>query len=401
MTESLAIDGGTPVRDDLLPYGSQSVTEEDAEAVKEAVQHDWITQGPRIDRFEETVADCCGAQHGVAFSSGTAALHAAVRAAGIGEGDEVITTPLTFAATANAVVYEDGTPVFADIDPDTLTIDPARVKSRMTSSTRALISVDFAGHPCDYNRIHKIADEQDLTVIADAAHALGAEYRGRKTGTLADMTVFSFHPVKHITTGEGGMVLTDSETFESTLREFRHHGITKDPSKLTRPDEGPWYYEIHEPGRNYRITDIQCALGLRQMKRLEEFVGRRRDIAGIYDEQLAGIDGLIPPPESSDVRSSYHIYPVQFLQKKFEADRRQIFEALRAENIGVQVHYVPVHYHPFFRDEYGYREGAYPEAETYYHRAMSLPLFPAMTDQDIEDVITAVQKLVSSYGVTT
>ncbi len=400
MNEPLAIDGGTPVRNDLLPYGSQSIREEDVEAVKEAVRSDRITQGPRIDQFEDAVADYCGAEHGVAFSSGTAALHAAVHAAGISEGDEVITSPLTFAATANAVVFEGGTPVFADIRPETLTIDPDRIEDRLTGDTRALIPVDFAGHPCDYDRIQDVTGANDLTVIADACHALGAEYRGRKTGTLADMTVFSFHPVKHITTGEGGMVLTDDEGFEETLREFRHHGITKDPSKLTRPDEGPWYYEIHEPGRNYRITDMQCALGLKQLERLDEFVRARRRIAGVYRGAFHRMDGVIPPPEKDHVTSSYHIYPVQFREEELDADRKEIFEALRAENIGVQVHYVPVHNHPYYRRTYEYEKGMYPEAEAYYRRAITLPIFPDMTEGDVKDVHHAVRKIIDKWEGT-
>lgn len=397
MSNTLAINGGDPVRDDLLPYGSQSVTGSDADAVREAVLDDWITQGPRIDAFEEAVAGHCDAEHAVAFCNGTAALHAAVAAAGVSDGDEVITSPLTFAATANAVGYEGGTPVFADIDPATLTIDPERVRDRITGATKAVIPVDFAGHPCDYDRIQDLADERDLTVIADACHAPGAEYRGRKTGTLADMTVFSFHPVKHITTGEGGMVVTDDPDIDGFLRRFRHHGVIRNPDEGTRPDEGPWYYEIREPGRNYRITDIQCALGLSQIERLDDFVDTRRQIARTYDQALADLAGIVSPPEHEEVTSSYHLYPIQIREDRFDADRKQFFNAFRAENIGVQVHYVPVHYHPYYRRTFGYEEGDFPETERYYNRAVTLPLFPAMDQNDVDDVLTALHKITAAF----
>ena len=263
----LAVQGGTPVRKTMLPYGHQWLDENDLSAVVEALKGDWITQGPTVNEFEQRVADYCGARYAVAVSSGTAALHAACAVAGIAAGDEAITTPLTFVATANAVVYCGGRPVFADIRPDALNIDPTEIEKRITPHTKAILPVDFTGHPADLDAIRDIAEAHHLLVIEDAAHALGAEYKGHKIGGLSDMTILSFHPVKHITTGEGGMILTNSETFYEKLKIFRHHGIVKAPDKLTR-DEGPWYYEIQDLGYNLRITDFQCALGLSQLSKI-------------------------------------------------------------------------------------------------------------------------------------
>ena len=392
----LAICGGEPVRSDFLPYGHQWLDERDLSAVVEALKGDWITQGPTVNEFEQRVADYCGARYAVAVSSGTAALHAACAVAGIAAGDEVVTTPLTFAATANAVVYCGGKPVFADIRPDTLNIDPAEIEKRITPQTKAILPVDFTGHPADLDAIRDIARAHDLIVIEDAAHALGAEYHGHKIGGLSDMTVLSFHPVKHITTGEGGMILTNSKTFYEKLKIFRHHGIVKDPDKLTR-DEGPWYYEIQNLGYNLRITDFQCALGLSQLSKLDRFVRRRREIAAQYTEAFSQLPEVITPREANDVKAAYHIYVIQLRTELLRVGRREIFEALRAENIGVNVHYVPVHYHPFYQRKFGYQRGDYPHTEHYYQRAITLPLFPKMGDQDVQDVIEAVSKVVGYY----
>jgi len=387
----LAIDGGVPVRSKLLPYGHQWLDGDDIKAVVEVLKADWITQGSKVDEFERKVAEYCGAKYAVAVSSGTAALHEACAVAGISQGDEVITTPITFAATANAVVYCGGKPVFADATEDTLNIDPNEIKKRISSRTKVIIPVDFAGHPADFERLMAIAKENGLIVIEDASHALGAEYKGRKIGSLADMTIFSFHPVKHITTGEGGMILTSNEEFYQKLKTFRHHGIVR------KPDDSPWYYEILQPGYNFRITDFQCALGLSQMRKLDYFIQRRREIAAKYNEAFAEIDESITPVELDSVKAVYHIYIIQLRLEKLKASRSEIFEALRAENIGVNVHYIPVHLHPFYQREFGYKKGDYPRAERYYERAITLPIFPKMSDNDVEDVIEAVRKVIFNF----
>jgi len=300
-----AIKGGKPVRNSMLPYGHQSIDEEDIAAVVEALKSDWITQGPKVDEFERKVAGYCGAEFAVAMFSGTAALHAACEVAGIAKGDEAITTPITFAATANAVVYCDGRPVFADGREDTLNIDVREIERRLTPRTRAILPVDFTGHPADLDEIMAIARDRKLIVIEDACHALGAEYRGRKTGSLADMTVFSFHPVKHITTGEGGMVLTNNREYYQRLQTFHQHGIIRE----TRARQ-PWYYEIPHPGYNFRLTDFQCALGISQLKKLDRFVARRREIAAKYNQAFAELNEIIFPAEEEYVKAAYHIYVI-------------------------------------------------------------------------------------------
>ncbi len=390
--ERLAINGGKPVRSSILPYGRQWIDDEDIASVVEVLKTDWITQGPKVDEFERTIAEYCDAKYAVAVSSGTAALHAACAVAGISKGDEAITTPLTFAATANAVVYCGGKPVFADIREDTLNIDVDEILKKLSPRTKAILPVDFAGYPADLDEIRAIAEEKKLVVIEDACHALGAEYRGREIGSLCDMTILSFHPVKHITTGEGGMILTNNKGFYDKLRIFRHHGITKN-----NPDKGPWYYEIHNPGYNLRLTDFQCALGISQMKKLDRFVTRRREIAARYNQAFAGMKELVTPIEAEDVKAAYHIYVIQLRTELLKVGRKAIFEALRAEGIGVNVHYMPLHLHPYYQKEFGFREGDYPKAEKYYERAITLPIFPKMSDRDVGDVIEAVHKVVHYY----
>jgi perosamine synthetase len=387
----LAIEGGRPIRGKLLPYGHQGIDNEDIVAIVEVLKGDWITQGPEVDEFERGVAEYCGAKYAVAMSSGTAALHAACAVVGISQGDEAITTPITFAATANAIVYGGGKPVFADIKEDTLNIDAGEIRKRLSPKTKAILPVDFAGHPADLDEIRKIAREKGLIVIEDAAHALGAEYKGRKIGSLSDMTIFSFHPVKHITTGEGGMILTNNREFYEKLKIFRHHGI------VHKPDKGPWYYEIPQLGHNFRITDFQCALGLSQLKKLALFTQRRRKIAARYNEAFAKMEEIITPFEEDFVKAVYHIYVIQLRAEMLKVGRKEIFEALRAENIGVNVHYLPVHLHPFYQDKFGYKRGDYPKAERYYERAITLPIFPKMSDEDVKDVIEAVRKVITSY----
>lgn len=392
---TLAIHGGTPVRARLLPYGRQSVDEDDIQAVVDVLRSDWLTTGPKVIEFEEAFATQVGVAHAVSFSSGTAALHAAAFAAGLKAGDEAITTPLTFAATANCILYQGATPVFADVSEDTLNIDPDEIAKKISSSTRAIFAVDYAGHPAELDAIREIAQLHKLTVIEDACHALGAGYRGRTVGNIADMSVFSFHPVKHITTGEGGMVTTNNASFAETMRRFRNHGISSDARQ--RQSSGQWHYEMVLLGYNYRLNDIACALGLQQLRRLDASLARRRAIAEHYTAAFQQIPGVIPPVVRPEVNPAWHLYPVRLDLNKVAADRGQIYSALRAENIGVNVHYIPVHMHPYYHQQFGYKNGDFPNAEHAFARLISLPMFHGMGNQDVEDVIAAVKKVLQHY----
>ena len=393
----LAIDGGSPVRQTLLPYGRQVIDEADIDAVVEVLRSDWLTTGPKVAEFEEAFAAGVGAKYAVSFTSGTAALHGSAFAAGLKTGDEAITTPMTFAATANCILYQNATPVFADVSADTLNLDPEQIERKIKPQTRAVFAVDYAGHPADLDAVRKLAQSRGLMVIEDACHALGAEYRGQRVGGIADMTVFSFHPVKHITTGEGGMVTTNDPKLAETMRHFRNHGISSDARQRQSQSDAQWHYEMVLLGFNYRLPDIACALGIEQLKRLDRNLARRREIAARYTAAFHNIPGVIPPAVRQEVKPAWHLYPIQLDLDALRADRAQIFRALRAENIGVNVHYIPVHLHPYYRERFGYRGGEFPVAERAYSRLISLPMFHGMTDQDIEDVITAVSKISAGY----
>jgi perosamine synthetase len=394
--EALALHGGTPVRKTYLPYGRQSIDEDDIQAVVEVLRSDWLTTGPKVSEFEEAFAAQVGARYAVAFSSGTAALHGAVFAAGIKSGDEVVTTPLTFAATANCVLYQDGTPVFADVCSDTLNLNPQQVVGKITSQTRAILPVDYAGHPAELDPLLELAERNGLIVIEDACHALGARYRGRSVGRISHMTVFSFHPVKHLTTGEGGMVTTDNAEFADTLRKFRNHGIGSTARDRQRGSQ--WHYEMVLLGFNYRLTDIACALGLSQLRKLQANLDRRRDIAAQYISGMREIPGILLPTIQRDVNPAWHLFPIRLNPAELTAGRSEIFQALRAENIGVNVHYIPVHLHPYYRDRFGYRGGEYPVAEQAYEQMISLPMFHGMSEQDVTDVIHAVELVARFYA---
>ncbi len=425
----------------MIPYGKQYIDEDDIKAVADVLRSDWLTTGPKVAEFEQAVADYVGTKYAVAVSSGTAALHAAMYALGIGPGDEVIVPPMTFAATANAVVYQGGTPVFVDVDPHTLLIDPEQIKAKITLNTKAIIAVDYAGHPCDYDSLRKIAEKHNLVLVADACHALGAEYKGRKIGSLADMSIFSFHPVKHITTGEGGMITTDNEKFAERMRLFRTHGITRDPKQFTLSEEVsapsalssmpsascstlhapcsmPFYYEMTDLGYNYRITDFQCALGISQLQKLPKFLQRRHEIAALYDEALEDIPGIeplglrsdvlpakqfamptpnsmLPAPSSMPSLHAYHLYVVKIDFKTLGIDRTVFFTNMREKGIVVNVHYIPVHLHPFYRNKFNAGPGLCPVAEAAYEQIISLPMFPGMTDEDVEKVVAIVIEAVN------
>jgi UDP-4-amino-4,6-dideoxy-N-acetyl-beta-L-altrosamine transaminase len=371
-----------------IPYGLHWVDAEDIDAVCTVLKSDWLTQGPKIERFEEEIANYVGTRYSVAFNSGTSALHGAMYAAGVSNGDEVITSPITFVATPNSAVYLGACPIFADIDIRTYCIDTDLVRAALTGKTKVIAPVDMAGYPVDLPAISEIATDRDLVVIEDAAHALGAMRNGVLVGSEADMTMFSFHPVKHITTGEGGIITTNREDFAERLRLFRSHGITKDTRRLIKND-GPWYYEMQQLGYNYRITDIQCALGVSQMKKLERFISRRNEIEKIYHDAFQDIPDIILPPEvdGPQSRHAYHLYPIRVPGK----DRKELFLKLREQGILCQVHYIPVHLQPYYGETFGYRDGDYPVAEEYYRTEISLPIFARMTDDDVHDVINAVQ----------
>lgn len=380
----------------LLPYGRQWLDEADIAAVVEVLRSPWLTTGPKVAEFEGAIADFVGARAAVAVSSGTAALHTALYAAGVQAGDEVIVPAMTFVATANAVIFQGGTPIFADVDPQTLLIDPFDAEAKITPRTKAIVAVDYAGQPCDYDALRTIADHHGLVLIADACHALGAAYKGRQVGTLADLTVFSFHPVKHITTGEGGMVVTDDSVAAATMRRFRNHGIASDHHQRAAHDT--WYYEMIELGYNYRITDFQCALGLSQLRRLPHWIARRRAIAHRYDHALATLSLFDPLAVRPEVDHAYHLYVVRLALEGCRASRDHIFRALRAQGIGVNVHYLPPHLHPYYQRRFGHQAGTCPVAEDAYRRLLSIPLFPSMGDQDVDTVLRAMHAVEEYYA---
>ena len=368
-----------------IPYGHQTIDEEDIQAVVEVLQSDYLTTGPKVAEFEKKVADYVGAKYAVAVNSGTAALHIACLAAGIQEGDEVITSPITFAASSNCVLYCGGTPVFADICSDTYNIDPKEIEAKITDNTKAIIPVHYTGQPCDMDAILQIAKKHNLLVIEDAAHALGAEYKKRKIGSISDMTCFSFHPVKPITTGEGGMVVTNDEQLYKRLLLFRSHGITRDEELMTE-NQGPWYYQQLELGYNYRITDISCALGASQMNKLDLFLHRRTEIAKRYDEAFADMEGIIIPKQMEACKSGWHLYMIQVPAEK----RKVIFEKLREKGIGVNVHYIPVYKHPYYQ-AHGYEDCQCINAEKFYASAISLPIYPGLTKEQQNYVINIIK----------
>jgi perosamine synthetase len=386
-----------PVRESYLAYGKQWIDDDDIHSVVSVLKGDYLTTGPTINSFEQAVAKYVGAKYAVAFANGTAALHGACFAAGIQEGDEVITTPMTFAASANCVLYMDGTPVFADINDQTYNIDPKNIQKLINGKTKAIIPVDFTGQPVELDSIMELARDNNLVVIEDAAHALGASYKNKKVGSIADMTMFSFHPVKHITTGEGGIITTNSKEYYEKLLQFRSHGITRNQDQLINKNEGPWYYEMQFLGYNYRMTDFQAALGLSQLKKNDKFVELRRKYVNFYDKEFANNEFIDTPSVKEECKSSWHLYIIRLNLEKLNGTRKEIFEALVSENIGVNVHYIPVHQLPYYKD-LGYDQGICPNAEQLYEEIITLPLFPAMTESDLKDVVHAVNRVLEHYS---
>lgn len=391
----LALHGGKPVRETWLPYGHQSIDEEDIRAVMEVLRSEFLTCGSKVPALEEKLCRITGAAHCTAVSNGTAALHTACLAAGIGPGDEVITTPITFAASANAVLYCGGTPVFADINPRTYAIDPAAIEAHITSRTRAVIAVDFTGQACDYGAIQSICRRHNLLLIEDAAHSIGTSYCGRPVGSIADLTTFSFHPVKTVTAGEGGAVMSSDPEFAQRVLLYARHGITRDAALLQK-QEGNWYYEQQLLGYNYRMTDIQCALALSQLEKLDRFAARRRELTRRYDEAFRDLPEVFVQEETPGSDTVRHLYVLRLNLARLRCGRREFYDAMQAENIGVNVHYIPVYYFPYYR-KLGYQKGLCPNAEDYYERCLTLPLFYGMTDQDQRDVVEAVSKVAAYY----
>lgn len=395
--EELAINGGKPERDKKLFYGHQWIDEDDIEAVSDVLRSDYLTCGPMVKKMEDSLCEYTGSKYAVAVSNGTAALHCACIAAGIGPGDEVITTPLTFAASANCVRYCGGTPVFADVNPDTYNIDPDNIRTKITDKTKAIIAVDFTGQAVNIKEIREICDEYGLVFIEDAAHSIGTSYDGIKVGNLADMTCFSFHPVKTITSGEGGAILTNNKDYYEKLILAHTHGITHNEELMEdAPHEGPWYYEQISLGYNYRITDIQAALLVSQLKKLDFFAERRKAIVKKYNEAFEKLDGIIIQKEIPESDTCRHLYIIRLDFDVISCTRRQFFDAMSAENVQCQIHYVPVYWFPDYR-KLGYEKGLCPNAEKVYESIMSIPLYPKMSDEDVEDVIKTVKKLVENY----
>jgi perosamine synthetase len=372
-----------------LPYGRQTISEEDIAAVVEVLRSEWLTTGPAVDKFENNIAEFTGARHAVALSSGTAALHAIMHALGIVPGDEVIVSPMTFAATSNAVVYCGGTPVFADIKPGSLLIDPACVRDKLTARTRAIVAVDYAGQPCDYDELREIADRHHVALVSDACHSLGVSYKGRKVGGLADLSSFSFHAVKNLTTGEGGMVTTDDAGFAKRIRSFRNHGITTDHRQ--RAETGSYAYDMVELGFNYRITDLQCALGSAQLGRLPRWLKQRASIAQAYDEHFREMEGIRVLDRLPDRDHAYHLYVIEVDSNGLAGARDHLFATLRQEGIGCNVHYRPVYLHPYYRERLGYRQGLCPHAEAAYEWILSIPMFPQMEGADVSRVVQSLR----------
>ncbi len=396
--EKPAIEGGTPVRETPIFYGHQYIDEADIQAVEEVMKSDYLTCGPKIGELEKKLCDVTGAKYAVVCANGTAALHIAALCAGVGEGDEVITTPITFAASANCALYCGARPVFADIDPETYNIDPAKVEAAITPRTKAVVAVDYTGQSVELGPIRESCKKHGLVLIEDGAHVIGTTYKGRPNGSIADMTTFSFHPVKTVTGGEDGAVLTNDEILYKKLLLYRAHGITREEKLMEHEPDGPWYYEQISLGYNYRITDMQAALIISQLDKLPMFSARRKEIVKRYDEAFRKMPELFVQREIPESDTTRHLYILRIVPEKLKINRRQFFDALAAENVHCNVHYIPTYYFPYY-EKLGYRRGLCPHAEKLYEEILSLPLYYAMSDEDVESVIEAVKKIVNYYRV--
>ncbi|AAB99069.1 TPA: UDP-4-amino-4,6-dideoxy-N-acetyl-beta-L-altrosamine transaminase [Methanocaldococcus jannaschii] len=382
------------IRESFLPPFRPCIGEEEINEVIDTLKSDWITMGPKTLKFEELFRNYIGSKFAISLNSCTAGLHLSLVALNIKDKDEVITTPYTFAATGNVIVHQRAKPVFVDIDKETYNINVEEIENAITERTKAIIPVHYAGHPCEMDEILKIARDYDLYVIEDAAHALGAEYKGKKIGTIGDTTSFSFYATKNITTGEGGMVTTDNEEIAEKIKILRLHGISRDAWKRYS-SEGSWYYEIIECGYKYNMTDIQASIGIHQLKKAEIMRKRREEIAKIYNEEFENLEGLITPTIKKHVKHAWHLYPLLINIDRLKINRTKFIEELKKQNIGTSVHFIPLHLHPFYRKTFGYKKGDFPNAEWVYEREISLPIYPKMTDDDVIDVVNAVKKIVS------
>lgn len=394
--EKLAIFGGTPVRETKIFYGRQCIEQDDIDAVVETLKGDLITCGPKVEALEEKLCEVTGAKYAVVVANGTAALHLAALAAGFGEGDEVIVSAITFAASSNCVLYCGAKPVFADIRPDTYNVDPEAVRRLITPRTKGIVAVDFTGQAVEHDELRALCEEHGLTLIEDAAHAIGTKYKGRPVGSIADLTCFSFHPVKTVTGGEGGAVTTNDEGLYRRLMRVRTHGITRNREEMVHPTDALWYNEQVELGYNYRMTDFQAALLLSQLNKLPRFSARRKEIVRRYDEVFSQMPELFVQREIPESDTTRHLYVLRLNPERLTCDRRQFFDALYAENTCPQVHYLPVYWHSYY-EKLGYGKGLCPNAERYYEEVMSIPLYYGMTDEDVEDVVRAVKKVVAHY----
>jgi dTDP-4-amino-4,6-dideoxygalactose transaminase len=396
MASSLASAGGQPVRKEFLPFSLPMLGEEEKAEVLKVLESGWITTGPRTFEFEKKLASYVGASQAIAVSSCTAALHVSLAALGVGRGDEVITSTLTFCSTANVIIHLGAKPVLVDVQQGTLGMDPSHVERSLTAKTKAIVPVHYAGHPCRMDEIGEIARSKSIHVVEDAAHALGAAHKGRKIGTVSELTCFSFYPIKNITTGEGGAITLEDEELAKKIRLYSLHGMSKDAWKRYS-SKGAWYYEVLYPGFKYNLTDLQSALGLCQMDKLEDFLARREQIASFYDEAFSQAEELSTLVVEDDVEHSRHLYPILLNLDKLTIDRGRFIEELRAENIGTTVNFVPVHKHPYYRDNFDFGAGDFPVAENAYERLISIPLYPRMTDDDARDVVEAIRKVASHH----
>ncbi|MDI6808896.1 MAG: DegT/DnrJ/EryC1/StrS family aminotransferase [Candidatus Eisenbacteria bacterium] len=389
--------GGNPARKTFLPFARPCFDDKERAEVLDALGSDWITTGPKTLKFEKELAAYVGSRYAVALNSCTAALHLALASYGIGEGDEVITSPFTFCSTVAVILHMRAKPVLADVDERTFNIDPEEVKKKLTRRTKAIIPVHFAGQPCEMDSLLRIAQQKGVKIIEDAAHAIGAEYKGRKIGSIGDATAFSFYATKNLTTGEGGMLVTDDEELSEKVRILSLHGMSRDAWKRYFA-QGSWYYEITQLGYKCNMSDIMAAIGIHQLRKLDSFVAKREKYASYLDRAIARIGHVTVPYVSADLRHARHIYPLLLNLDELSVDRTKFIEELRSENIGTTVHFIPIHYHPYFRDALGYKKGDFPKTEALYEREISLPLYPSMTKKDLDDVVSAIGKIVGAYG---